>query len=151
MKLVIFIVLNFGALALGSLLMGSNPGENNWYINLKTAPWTPQGWVFGAAWTIVMVTFSLFMTFSVLTKENKSSYFYSLFGIQWVLNVSWNPIFFYFHQLWLALFVMTGLIAVLLFMLKLTKNNWLTNTLIFPYLFWISVAFSLNLYVALMN
>ena len=46
--LIIFLIINFGALGLGVLLMQNGP-ETDWYLQLNKAPWTPPGWVFGAA------------------------------------------------------------------------------------------------------
>ena len=49
----LFGVLNFVGLAIGGLATG--PGvSSDWYAGLDKAPWTPPGWVFGAAWTAVM-------------------------------------------------------------------------------------------------
>ena len=45
MRLLFFLLLNFGGLALGSFLMGEGP-TGMWYSNLNKAPWTPPGWVF---------------------------------------------------------------------------------------------------------
>ena len=52
MRLLFFLLLNFGALALGGFLMGEGP-SSAWYSNLNKAPWTPPGWVFGASWTVI--------------------------------------------------------------------------------------------------
>jgi benzodiazapine receptor len=51
---IFFLVLNFSALAIGSWLMNNGP-ITNWYMNLNQAPWTPPGWVFGIAWTTIMI------------------------------------------------------------------------------------------------
>ncbi|MDH3796458.1 MAG: tryptophan-rich sensory protein, partial [Flavobacteriaceae bacterium] len=60
LRLIVFLVLNFGALALGSLF--TNMGiSSDWYSELSKAPWTPPGWVFGAAWTTIMLCFSVYM------------------------------------------------------------------------------------------
>ena len=57
LSLLTFLGLNFGGLALGARFTG--PGVNSeWYQTLARAPWTPDGWVFGTAWTLIMVTFS---------------------------------------------------------------------------------------------
>jgi len=40
--IVLFLILNFGALAIGSYFMNSGP-TSNWYLALKKAPWTPPG------------------------------------------------------------------------------------------------------------
>ena len=50
----VFLIVNFGGLYLGAILMGSSPGSNTWYNNLQKAPWTPPGYFFGIAWTILL-------------------------------------------------------------------------------------------------
>ena len=62
MSFFLFLVLNFGALGVGGFLMGSSPAQNTWYFSQNLAPWTPPGWVFGAAWTLIMLLFSVYMT-----------------------------------------------------------------------------------------
>jgi tryptophan-rich sensory protein len=95
LRLILFLALNFGALALGGLFTGKGV-VSDWYRQLNKAPWTPPGWVFGFAWTSIMVCFSFFMT--QLTKEKSQFYpVVLLFIIQWLLNVSWNPLFFALH------------------------------------------------------
>ena len=53
-RLFVFLLINFGALALGGLFT-SDGVISDWYEQLNKAPWTPPGWVFGAAWTTIMV------------------------------------------------------------------------------------------------
>ena len=67
--LLFFLTVNFLGLAVGSVF--TDPGVNsNWYINLKKAPWTPLGYIFGVAWTIIGFTFSILMSFLILSKKN---------------------------------------------------------------------------------
>ena len=63
----------------------------NWYQSLEKAPWTPPGWVFGAAWTTIMICFSVYM--SRLIQVNKSRNVILVFSIQVVLNIAWNFLF----------------------------------------------------------
>ena len=42
--LFLFIVINFGALAIGTWLMNDGP-QSEWYSTLNQAPWSPPGWV----------------------------------------------------------------------------------------------------------
>ena len=91
-RIVIFLVINFSALALGSLFTGKGV-PSDWYINLNKAPWTPPGWVFGAAWTIIMICFSVYMAMLWETVDNKKMLILA-FGAQFLLNVAWNPVFF---------------------------------------------------------
>ena len=99
-RLLTFLVLNFGALYIGALLMGGSPAENEWYQSLDKAPWTPPGWMFGVAWTIIMICFSIYMSeLSVRYSGKKLQLLTLLFSVQWVFNVSWNLIFFNFISL----------------------------------------------------
>ena len=146
----LFFVLNFGALALGSLLMGSSPIENEWYVQLNKAPWTPPGWVFGAAWTTIMLLFTIYLTIQEKEKLNNKR-FLVLFTLQFLTNVLWNPIFFYFHWTLLGMIIMLLLIISLVLMLYYFKLRSWKSLFLLPYLIWLSVAFSLNAYSWWMN
>ena len=149
-KLLIFLVLNFIALAIGGLFTGSGV-SSNWYQELNKAPWTPPGWVFGVAWTFIMVAFSFFMAFWWEIAEHKKEVAI-LFGIQWILNVSWNPIFFYAQQVILGLLVITSLTVLVSY---LFFGNWkklrIKIVFILPYLIWLVIATSLNAYIIFNN
>lgn len=71
LKIIIFLVINFAALGIGSIFTGSGvPSE--WYQSLIKAPWTPPGWMFGAAWTSIMICFSIFMAFAWKNTPNQN-------------------------------------------------------------------------------
>ena len=96
LKIIVFLFLNFGALAMGGIFAGSGAGSD-WYNELNKAPWTPPGWVFGFAWTTIMLCFSVYMAFLYQKVTDKRNII-SLYIIQWILNVAWNPAFFYFNK-----------------------------------------------------
>ena len=146
----LFFVLNFGALALGSLLMGSSPVENEWYVELKKAPWTPPGWVFGAAWTTIMLLFTIYLTLQQKEKLTNKRFIF-LFTLQFLTNVLWNPIFFYFHWMFLGMVVIFLLFVSLVLMLYYFKLSSWKSFFLLPYLLWLTVAFSLNAYSWWMN
>ncbi len=148
LRLLLFLVLNFGALALGGLFTGKGV-VSDWYRQLNKAPWTPPGWVFGFAWTSIMVCFSFLM--AQLTKEKEQFYpIVFLYTIQWALNVSWNPLFFAWH--------LTGWAMICIFLLLLSVSAFLFFTskpiqvvLLLPYVLWLCIACSLNAYILLRN
>jgi tryptophan-rich sensory protein len=70
-QLILFLLINFGGLALGSYFMG-DLDKNVWYKSLDKAPWTPPGWVFGAAWFSIMLFYSIFMQQLLKTKSDNS-------------------------------------------------------------------------------
>lgn len=143
----VFAVLNFSGLAIGGLFTG--PGvASTWYAELPQAPWTPPGWVFGMAWTLVMLGFSFFMGGAWAAAESSSPEkrrWAVDFGIAWLLNVAWNPVFFTWHSLAGGLVILLMLLAVLLRMgRRTTSGAWRWGLL--PYLVWLCVATSLNLF-----
>jgi len=147
--LILFLVINFGGLAIGAWLMNNGP-QSLWYANLSKAPWTPPGWVFGAAWTTIMLLFSIYLTY--LFTNNYSDKKLSLYIIQVVLNVSWNYIFFNQHQVLLAQIVITFLTALIFyFFFTFFKEQKSKSYLLLPYMIWLCIATSLNLYVLVNN
>ena len=145
----VFLIINFSALGIGSLLMNNGP-SSNWYAQLNKAPWTPPGWMFGVAWTIIMICFSGYLAF--IKDLKPASVFWIVFFIQLVLNIAWNYIFFNQHQIGFGLveiFLLTCLIGYYLFHFGrgLGAKSWL----IAPYFIWLLIATSLNAYSYLKN
>lgn len=147
--IVIFLVINFGTLAIGTWLMDNGP-QTAWYQNLNKAPWSPPGWVFGAAWSTIMVCFSIYMAF--LYQAKPSNKVVALFGVQFFLNIIWNYIFFNQHQVGLGLGVIVLLTLLLAtFLVSYYKTLHAKSLLILPYLIWLCVATSLNAYILIYN
>jgi len=149
-RTLLFLILNFAALAIGGLFTGAGV-SSSWYNEMNQAPWTPPGWVFGFAWTFIMVCFAFYMSFLIAPKANKKN-IVLLFSLQWILNVAWNPIFFYYHQVLLGLISITALTAlVAYFFFKFKSQLKFKSLLISPYLLWLLIATSLNAYIFLNN
>lgn len=149
-NIALFLVLNFIALAIGSQFTTGGVASD-WYQNLAKAPWTPPGWVFGAAWTLIMICFAVYMAYLIQSAADKKSVL-TLFAIQWVLNISWNPIFFHYQNVVLGLInitLLTLLIAYFLFKFKPLLQE--KSLYIAPYFVWLIIATSLNAYIWLYN
>ncbi|SFZ91365.1 tryptophan-rich sensory protein [Flaviramulus basaltis] len=145
----IFLVINFVALAIGTWLMNDGP-KTDWYQNLNKAPWTPAGWVFGVAWTSIMICFSVYMAY--LYKVTPSKKILTLFSIQFVFNVIWNYVFFNQHLIGLGLLVILILTIIVATFIFLFKNTLKTKSiLILPYFLWLCIATSLNAYILIYN
>jgi tryptophan-rich sensory protein len=143
-------VLNFAALGIGGFFTGKGvPSE--WYNNLNKAPWSPPGWVFGFAWTTIMICFALYMSYA-WTKVSDLKLLVILFAVQWVLNIAWNPAFFYFHQVTIALIIIS-LLTVLVgyFLVSYWSDLKIYSMLIMPYFVWLLIATSLNAYILVKN
>lgn len=146
----VFLILNFSALAIGSLF--TNDGVTSiWYQNLTKAPWTPPGWVFGATWTLIMICYSIYMALLINQNTDKMKIII-LFFIQWILNISWNPIFFYYQNVALGLICISTLtVLIAYFLFNFGKTLKMKSILILPYLIWLLIATSLNGYILLHN
>jgi len=118
---------------------------------IKKAPWTPPGWVFGFAWTLIMVCFAFYIS-ALWENLQAKKMLILLFTLQWLLNVSWNPLFFKFHQVNTALVVIT-LLTLLITYLQFTHLKTLQwkSLLITPYFVWLFIATSLNAYICIKN
>jgi tryptophan-rich sensory protein len=150
LPLLFFGILNFGALALGGLFTGSGV-SSDWYTALNAAPWTPPGWVFGAAWTTIMLCFTFFMA-QVWQASNSKSTLITLFAFQWVLNVGWNPTFFHFQAVGSALWIIVTLTLLMLVFILYYRSAFPWRVwLLAPYFIWLCIATSLNAYIYVYN
>lgn len=145
----IFLIINFSALGIGSWLMDNGP-RSAWYLSLDKAPWTPPGWVFGAAWTTIMVCFSIYLSYLFFYNNSKKLQF--VFGLQVFLNVIWNFIFFNQHFILLGLITIIALTVVIFhFFFKYKTTPKTVTYLLLPYMIWLLIATSLNAYVLINN
>jgi len=151
-KLVILLMVNFGALALGAAW--TDPGTNSdWYRLANQAPWTPPGWVFGAAWFTIGVTYSIMMAYLDTSVYGKWEEVQRWFWFSVVLNIAWNPVFFTFHAVGLGIILLLSLAYQIFNLVEFTQDKlgWKVAWLGMPYFIWLMIALSLNLYIAIMN
>ncbi len=150
LRVVIFLLLNFGALAIGGLFTGKGVASA-WYAHLNKAPWTPPGWVFGFAWTTIMICFAFYMA-AAWARVSNVKWLMLLYAVQLILNVLWNPTFFYYQHV-LAAFIIIALLTALVSYMQIAYRSdlsWL-SLLILPYFIWLVIATSLNGYILLKN
>jgi tryptophan-rich sensory protein len=149
-RILIFLVLNFVALGLGGLATSSGVASD-WYQQLRKAPLTPPGWVFGFAWSTIMICYAVYMAV-LWNRVNDRKRWMTWFALQWVLNVSWNPVFFAWHQVNAGLVIITLLLGLIAwFTLGCARRMGWWTLLILPYLIWLVIATSLNAYIAWFN
>jgi len=150
-KILIAVVL-CNALGAGSgFILGSPLSE--WYQNLNKPFFQPPSWVFGPAWTLlytlmgVAVAFIWNMDPSPLRKNALT-----LFIIQFLINLTWSPIFFGMQNPMLALVVIAIMwIMIILTILSFFKLYKLSGYLLIPYLLWVSFATVLNAAIVYLN
>ena len=149
LRILLFLIINFGGLFIGGLFTGEGV-PSDWYQNLNKAPWTPPGWVFGAAWTTIMICFSVYL--AILWKKITLKNLLYLYIAEFILNVIWNPLFFHFKWINVALLSISLLTILIIYMaVSLRVEMRYKTLLIFPYLIWLIIATSLNGYIVLYN
>ena len=126
---------------------------NLWYKNLKKAPWTPPDYLFKYIWGFLYILMFLSLYFIWI---NKKCYPFCkpllIFGIQLFLNLIWTTIFFEFKKTYLALIDIIFIIYFTYLSIKEFYNiNPLSSYLLIPYLIWLLVALSLNIYIIIYN
>lgn len=133
--------------------MGESPADNEWYIALNKAPWTPPGWMFGVAWTVIMIAYAFYMDRLILTVDKEFlPRVYAFYAAQWLLNVIWNPVFFAWHLTVLGAIVIILLIALLISVnIFYSTKNIVNYILLIPYVLWLLVALSMDLFIVIMN
>jgi translocator protein len=149
-RLIIFLVINFVALGIGGFFTGKGV-PSDWYINLTKAAWTPPGWVFGTVWSFIMICLAIYMAYLWPVNQNKNLLL-GLYIVQLILNIAWNPTFFYFHNTFGGLLIIVGLTILIGFVLFYYYPTLkIKSILILPYLIWLLIATSLNFYILLKN
>ena len=146
-----FIVSFVGCGAIVGYVFGPDP----WYSALLKPTWHPPSWIFGPVWTILYITMAIAL-WLVLRERSVDQGLRAraiwLFGIQFSLNLLWTPIFFGFHQPFLA-FIEICLLWIFLLgtLLSFGKIQALAGYLLAPYLIWCTFALVLNGTLWLMN
>ena len=146
------LLINFGGLAIGGIW--TNPGTSSeWYSTLNIAPWTPPGWVFGAAWTTIGITFSMWYAWIMVNLKPSDTELPILFPLSVILNIIWNPLFFGLHWLAFSWGIITFLGVKVFCIADVTRREygWKPMLLVLPYFIWLCIANSLNLYSFIMN
>tara|TARA_R110002073_G_scaffold139232_2_gene289290 strand:- start:67086 stop:67547 length:462 start_codon:yes stop_codon:yes gene_type:complete len=145
----VFLILNFGALSIGNLLM-NNGVQTDWYLDFTLAAWSPPGWSFGMASTFIMFCFSIYMT--ELYRSSNTKEIKWLFALQLVLIIGW--IFIFFNQRSIAYgFVALTLLTLVIFYFLISNQPKLRfkRLLILPYFSWLCVVTWLSLDIVLNN
>jgi len=117
----------------------------SWYNGLNKSPYSPPGWVFGVAWTILYAAIG-YASYLVPTTL-LPLYFAGL-----ALNLMWSPLFFTAHDaatsydLIKVMIVLAAITAVVFY-----RANPTAGKLMILYLCWLVFAATLNAYVVNYN
>lgn len=151
LKFLISLALPFLAGGIGSAFTTS--AIPNWYENLNKPAFTPPGWLFGPAWTIlyILMGISFYIAWS---KTNFEGYkpALALFLVQLALNAAWSVIFFGLKQpLYALLEIIVLWFAILFILIRFYKIDKTAGLILIPYFAWTSFAALLNLFIVKLN
>ena len=144
-----FLLVTFGASAIGSLATINY--KEPWYSLLNKPTFNPPDWVFGPVWTTLylMMTLAIWLFWHSNNKNKNTVYVYL---IHLVFNTTWSVVFFVFHNMVLALFVLILLIGLIInLILRFRRVNIVSSYLMIPYLLWCSFALILNINLIMIN
>jgi len=141
----IFLVACFAAGTTGTVF---RPGA--WYEALNKPSWVPPNWVFPVVWSTLYVLMS-FAGARVAGAEG-SGLAMAFWALQIALNTLWTPMFFGLRRLWGAIPVMALLwVAVAGCLIPHWSIDVWAGLAFVPYLIWVTIAATLNIFVARMN
>jgi translocator protein len=142
------------------LLLGTLSGriansgyENPWFAALVKPSFMPEGWVFGAAWTLLYVLMGLALAMVLHARGARGrGLAIGLFVAQLLLNYAWSPIFFGMHQVGTALVVIILMLALATATTVLFARIRKTAALLMlPYLAWLCFATALTWQIMQLN
>jgi translocator protein len=149
--IVTFLVICFGAAAIGSLFTYAT--VDTWYAQLRKPSFNPPNWIFGPVWSALYFMMAL-SAWLVWRKAgwSRAKVALLLFFVQLALNVTWSGLFFGLRRPGLALveifFLLGAIVATALAFLPFSRTAF---WLMMPYFAWVSFAFFLNLKIWQLN
>jgi benzodiazapine receptor len=144
--LAVFICMGLGTL-FGAI---SGSGPTAWYEHLAKPNFLPPDWVFGPVW-IFLYTVLAGILVSLYNLRDKEPILFRLFILQFILNLTWSPLFFHFHRIDSGLYCLSTLLfisGILLIKLWKHKNLFFLFSL---YYLWLCFAWLLNYKIWMLN
>ncbi len=130
----------------GGAASGLLTPPDDWYAALAKPTWTPPGWVFGPAWTL-LYTLMAVAAWTVWRRRQQTSVRVplTLFAVQLALNFAWTPLFFGMHHPGFALAeILVMLVAIIATTVSFARVSAPAAWMMAPYCAWVSFATALN-------
>jgi benzodiazapine receptor len=142
------------------LLLGTVSGRvsgsgygNGWFDALQKPAIMPPGWVFGAAWTLLYILLGLALALILHARGARGrGPALGLFVVQLLLNYSWSPIFFAYHEVGAAFWTIAAMILISAVTAALFwRIRRFAGLLMLPYIAWLCFAAVLTWQIGLLN
>ena len=138
----------FAAEILGGLGAGVTSNQiPTWYATLNKPPLNPPNSIFAPVWISLYAMMGV--AFALVWHRAKPGHgkriALSWFGAQFLLNLTWTPVFFAMHQMLAALVIIVLLWGAILMTIRhFRRLETIAAVLLIPYLIWVSFATYLN-------
>ena len=146
---ILFLSITFSASLIGGL--ATINFKEPWYSLLNKPVFNPPDWIFAPVWTTLylMMTVAVWIFWHTKNKNINTIYIYF---IHLIFNTTWSVVFFVFHNMVLALFILIILIALIInLILRFKRVNMFSVYLMIPYLLWCCFALILNTSLVILN
>jgi tryptophan-rich sensory protein len=138
--------------AVSGRISGSGYG-NAWFDALAKPAIMPPGWVFGAVWTILYILLGLALALILHAHGARGrGPALALFVLQLLLNFAWSPIFFAYHEVGAAFWIIVAMILIsAVTALLFWRIRGSAALLMLPYIAWLLFAATLTWQIDRLN
>jgi tryptophan-rich sensory protein len=136
-----------------SAYLVENKMEGEWFNNLAKPFFNPPSYLFGPVWTslYILMGVSMFLIWNTPKTEQRQKAL-TIFGVRLFFNFWWSIIFFSFQSIFLSVIDILLLWFLIIYMISLFKKiKPIAAYLQIPYLFWVTFASVLNIYIWYLN
>ena len=149
LSFLLFLIVTFSASFIGAFATINY--KEPWYSLLTKPSFNPPDWVFGPVWTTLYLLMTIAI-WKVWQSNFRNINIVYIYFIHLFFNTMWSIIFFVFHNILLALFVLIILIGLISYlMMQYRKINLISFYLMIPYLAWCIFASVLNFSILIIN
>ena len=149
LSFLLFLIVTFSASFIGAFATINY--KEPWYSLLTKPSFNPPDWVFGPVWTMLYLLMTIAI-WKVWQSNFRNINIVYIYFIHLFFNTMWSIVFFVFHNILLALFVLIILIGLILYlMMQYRKINLISFYLMIPYLAWCIFASVLNFSILIIN
>lgn len=127
-----------------------NTGHSSWYLGLNKPIFNPPNWVFPITWGFLYALMGVVLG-KIWKIRNYKPKLLACFIFQFIFNLLWSPLFFYFHKVEYALYDLILLWISLLYFMVLSLKIRHVFLLMIPYFLWVSFALLLNFSIYFLN
>lgn len=129
-------------------------GVKTWYLGLAKPSFNPPNSIFPPVWTSLFVLMGI-SAYLVWQRRHTVSHFprtIAIYLMQLTLNIMWSFIFFYAHQIGVALVeIVLLLLIVIINAVVFYRINKVAGLLFIPYILWVSFATVLTYNIFILN